>query len=101
MGHENAFDDRDPSLIPSATDPVLAGLQLLVMHVDEELGTLRPDECYVVFFEGRLRKSVRRELPPVRGALPWISSAVQPGGRYTQTRMDVGDPCERRRRHEK
>lgn len=54
---ENLFDDRDPDVMPPATDPVLAGLHLLALHVEEDLATLRPGERYLVFFGGRLRPS--------------------------------------------
>ena len=88
---EDIFDDREPQVIPPAADPVLAGLQQLDMYVSEELATLRPDERYLVFFEGRLRPSVRRELPPVRGTPAWVNSPVRPGGYYSWTAVDRDD----------
>lgn len=46
---------------------MLAGLKALTLYVDEALGTLRPDEGYVVFHRGMFWGSVVPTTPPVRG----------------------------------
>ncbi len=91
----NVFDDRDLDVIPPAVDPVLTGLRLLAMNVEGDLGTLLPDERYLVFFEGRLCKSVRRELPPRGGTPHGPTSPVQPG-RYTWTTVQPGGEADMR-----
>jgi hypothetical protein len=85
---ENPFDDRDLEVIPPASDPVLVGLELLSMDVDEDLGTRRQDERFLVFFDGRLRRSVRRELPPVRGVPDPTELLPRPGGHYERRASD-------------
>jgi hypothetical protein len=63
---EDIFDDREPVGRP-ARNPVLAGLKALTLYVDEALGTLRPNEGYVVFHRGMFSGSVVPTTPPVRG----------------------------------
>jgi hypothetical protein len=85
---EDVFDDRDLDGIPLASDPVLTGLQTLTMNVEADLATLRPQERCLVFFQGRLRKSVRRELPPIRGPRTWGHSKAKPGGHFSWSAED-------------
>jgi hypothetical protein len=73
------FDDTDPDVVPPAKDPVRAGLNALTMYIDEALGTLRPDERYVVLHRGMFWGSVTREVPPVRGT--W-SVDIEPGSGF-------------------
>ncbi|WP_114908107.1 hypothetical protein [Ornithinimicrobium murale] len=51
------------------TDPIAAGWGLFLVHLEEHLGTLRPDEGYLLWHEGELHPSVDLEWPPRRGDL--------------------------------
>ena len=47
-------------------DPVAAGWALFAIHLEEDLGTLRPGEGYLLWHEGALRPSADLEWPPRR-----------------------------------
>lgn len=77
------FDDRVPDVLPPATNPVLAGLNALSMYVDEALGTLRPDEAYVVYHRGLFWGSVVPDVPPVRGTHSESNVELGSGGSWS------------------
>ena len=71
------FDDSEPDVLQPASDPVRAGLDALTLYLDEALGTIRPDERYVVLHRGMFWGSVTPDVPPVRGSLDMPD--IEPG----------------------
>jgi hypothetical protein len=68
---------------PDQWEDVLAahGWRHVEMYVAELLGPRDPDEHFVVFYRGALVRSIREELPPVRGTgRARRLGAVRPGG---------------------
>ena len=68
---------------PDQWEHVLAahGWRHVEMYVAELLGPRDPDEHFLVFYRGDLVRSIREELPPVRGtARARRLGAVRPGG---------------------
>lgn len=61
---------RDGQEVLGIDDPVTAGWGLLTIHLEELAETLRRDEQHIVWHDGALHRSVRAEVPPIRGALP-------------------------------
>jgi hypothetical protein len=76
---------------PDKWEDVLAahGSRNVEMYVAELLGPRDPDEHFVVFYRGELVRSIREELPPVRGTARARRFAAEgPGGWYAVARPD-------------
>lgn len=51
-------------------DPVAAGWGLFSIHLEESLGTLWPDESFLLWHQGALHPSVDLQWPPRRAVTP-------------------------------
>jgi hypothetical protein len=88
LGDTDHPSDADSPVVTVIVTPdewadVLAahGWRQVEMYVAEVLGPRDPDEHFVVFYRGDLVRSIREELPPVRGrARARRLGEVRPGG---------------------
>ena len=63
----NVFDDTDLNVVPRTRTPVATGMDYFTSVVEELVATLRPGEHHLVYADGDLHRSVRADLPPLRG----------------------------------
>ena len=67
----NVFDDTDALVIPRTSTPVSTGRAPFIFYAHELIATLPPGETFLVYHQGSMHRSTRRELPPRRSKQHW------------------------------